>query len=196
MRTALIILFAVLCQACEKLPLQESFNFDENDHPAIRPPFNTTIFEFMSTHAEFSLMVEAVKRAGLENAYSGGANDKTVLLLRNEAITKFLADYRHATVADVPVVRLQNMLRYHIITKRFTQKDLSVQDFVVFQTLVPGTNGLINIYKWREYWEIQINSGGPDLPSTRRTANVYLHNYEFTNCVGHQMRLYVQRVPF
>ncbi len=192
----MIVLFAMLFQACEKLPLQESFDFDENDHPVVRPPFNTTIFEFMTSRPELSSMVEAVRRAGLESMYSGGGNDKTVLLLRNDAMKRFLTDYGHARVADVPVSRLQNLLNYHVITTRFTQNDLPVQEYLTFQTLIPGPNGRITIYKWREYWEIRINAGGPDLPSTRRTANVYLHNYQFTNGVAHQLNAYAQWVRF
>lgn len=196
MKLALIIIVAFLLQGCEKMSLQKSFDFDENDHPPIRPPFKTTVFEFMTTQADFSLMVEAVKRAGLESIYSGGADDKTVLLLRNDAMNLFLKDYAHANVAAVPVARLQNMLNYHVITTRLTQNDLPVQEYQTYQTLVPGPNGRITIYKWREYWEIRINAGGPDLPSTRKTANVYLHNYEFTNGVGHQLKAYVQWVRF
>ncbi len=181
---------------CEKLPLQKSFDFDENDHPIVKPKFNMTIYQFMTTHAEFTSMVEAVKRAGMESTFSGGGDDKTVLLLRNEAMTEFLKNHKYSTVADVPVMTLQNLLKYHIIKARITQNDLTVQDFTTFQTNIDGLNGRINLYKWREYWEIQINTGGPDLPSTAKKASVYLHNYEFTNGVGHHMKQYVRWAPF
>jgi uncharacterized surface protein with fasciclin (FAS1) repeats len=190
----IIIILALLFQACEELPLQKSFDFDENDHPKVQPPFNMTMFEFMSSRPEFSLMVEAVNRAGMIDVFNGGADDKTVLLLRNEAMTEFLNFYKHTTVANVPLPRLQNLLNYHVITTRFTQNDLKVQEFYTFQTLIPGENGRIIVWKWREYWEIRINSMS-GLPGTRRTANVYLHNYEFTNGVGHQMQRFVQMVP-
>ncbi len=195
-KITLLILLAVAFHGCNKLPLQESFDFDENDHPSVKPRFNMSIYDFMLAHAEFSLMVEAVKRAGMENLFSGGADDKTVLMLRNEAMTEFLTNHRYAKISDVPVATLQNLLNYHVIKARITQNDLTVQDFTVFQTMIDGANGKITLYKWREYWEIQINTGGPDLPSTAKKANVYLHNYEFTNGVGHHMKQYVRRVPF
>jgi hypothetical protein len=103
-----------------------------------------------------------------------------------------LKDYGYTTIDEVPVEQLQHLLRYHVITARFTQIDLPVQQFVFFQTLVPGQDGQIDVWKWREYWEIRINTGGPDQPPSAKSANVYLHNYEFTNGVGHQLKTYVQ----
>lgn len=195
-KLSLILLFAIVFQGCEKLPLQKSFDFDENDHPVVKPKFNMTIYVFMESRPELSLMVEAIKRAGMESTFSGGADDKTVLLLRNEAMIEFLTNHKYATIAVTPILTLQNLLKYHVIRKRITQNDLTVQDFTIFQTLTDGENGKITLYKWREYWEIQVNTGGPNLPSTVKKANVYLHNYEFTNGVGHQMKKYVRRVPF
>lgn len=194
-KSSLIILLAILFQACETLPLQRSFDFDENDHPVEHSPFDMTIFQFISDHSEFSMMLEAINKAGMVDIFNGGADDKTVLLLRNEAMQEFLKKYKHPNIADVPVSRLQNLLKYHVITTRFTQIDLPVQTFVAFQTLILGENGRIFIWKWREYWEIRVNTQ-TGLPSTAKSANVYLHNYEFTNGVGHQLKNYTQMVPF
>lgn len=195
-KNTVIILIVLLLNSCEKLALQRSFDFDQNDHPTVVPPFNITIYAFMTQHVEFDSMVVAVKRAGMEDIFEGGADDKTVLLLRNEAVMEFLKKQGFTSIDQVPVSKLQNLLKYHVITTRFTQNDLNVQTFYVFHTLVDGDNGLINVWKFRQYWTIEINSGGPNLPSTAKSANVYLHNYEFTNGVGHQMQHYVRRVPF
>lgn len=195
-KIGLLVMIIISLQACKKLALQKSFDFDENDHPVVQPSFNMTIWEFITTHEEFSLMEEAIKLTAMENTYSGGDTNKTVLLLRNEAMQEFLGKYNFQTIKDVPVTRLQKFLRYHVITKRFTQTDLPVQKFVLFQTLVPGDNGQIYIWKWREYWEIRINTGAPGMPGTAKSASVYLHNYEFTNGVGHQMKKYVQWGPY
>ena len=195
-KAGVIALKIMSLKACKKMQLQKSFDFDENDHPPVHQPFDVTIWEFVSTHEEFTMLSEAIQKAGLEDVYSGGENDKTVLLLRNEALSAFLADYGYATISDVPVDVLQRLLQYHVITTRFTQIDLPVQEFVTMQTLIDGDDGRINIWKWREYWEIRVNTGGPDQPGTTKAANVYLHNYEFTNGVGHQMKKYVQWIPF
>lgn len=180
------------------LELQENYDFDESAtvFPEY-PPFEMSLYQFMTEQEDFTLMVEAIDRAGLQDQFSGGADDKTVLMLRQEAMEGFLEDQGVTTVAEVPVETLRNMLNYHIVTTRFTQNDLNSQEDVQFQTRIEGPNGRINIWKWRRYMEIQINrNGSPDLPSTAKGENVYLHNYQFTNGVGHQMRGYVQWAPF
>jgi len=194
----LMIFFAalILSQGCKKLELQKSFEFDENDHPSVAAPFNMSIYEFMASRSEFSMMTTAVQRAAMESVFSGGEDNKTVLLLRNEAMQEFLSREGYATLDDVPVEILQKLLKYHVITTRFTQRDLRVQFFYQFQTLLEGDAGLINIWKFREYWIIRINSGGENLPSTAKSADVYLHNYEFKNGVAHHMTKYVKRAPF
>src|SRR5690606_36526773 len=144
-KSIVLLIITLSLYSCEKMILQKSFHFDENDHPAVILPFNITIYEFMTQHVEFDSMTVAVKRAGMEDIFKGGGNDKTVLLLRNEAIQKFLKDYGFSKNSDVPIIKLQNLLKYHVITTRFTQKDLKVQTFYVYNTLVDGDDGLINI---------------------------------------------------
>ncbi|MEM6631712.1 MAG: fasciclin domain-containing protein [Bacteroidota bacterium] len=181
-----------LFSSCD-LALQESYEFDDSAsiyHP--QSPFDITLWEFMNEQADFALMVEAVEFAGMIDLYNGGENNKTVLLLRQDAMESFLEDMGVATVPEIPLETWQNFLNYHVISTRFTQNDLNSQEYTTFQTLVPGDNGRIVVWKWRRYMELQINrNGSPDLPSTAKGQAVYLHNYEFTNGVGHQMRGYV-----
>ncbi len=184
-----LLLFLNSCD----LALQESYEFDDDAtiyNPS--PPFDMTIWEFMTQESDFELMVEAVKLAGLEGVFNDGQDDKTVLLLRQDAMTKFLEDQGAAAVADVPVEIWQHFLQYHVITTRFTQNDLNSQEYTIFQTLYPGDDGRIVLWKWRRYMELQINrNGSPDRPSTAKGQSVFLHNYEFTNGVGHQLQGYV-----
>ena len=129
--------------------------------------------------------------------FNGGADDKTVLLLRQDAMQEFLDDMGATVVSDIPVETWENFLNYHVITSRFTQNDLNSQEHVTFQTLVSGDDGRINVWKWRRYMELQINrNGSPNLPGTAKGTAVYLHNYQFTNGVGHQMQRYVRWSPF
>lgn len=194
-----ITLFSVimLITSCG-LDLQENYDFDDSatiHSPA--QPFNMTIWGFMNGQSDFDLMIEAIEQVGLQDVYSGGEDDKTVLLLRNEAMQDFLSDQGVATVAEVDSQVLQNFLNYHVITTRFTNGDLNSQEDVQFQTLVDGPNGRINVWRWRRYMELQINrNGSPDKPGTAKGTSVYLHNYEFTNGVGHQLQTFVRWTPF
>lgn len=180
------------------LDLQENYDFDES--ATIYPeyePFDMTIWEFMNEQSDFTLMVEAVQLAGMESTFNGGQDDKTVLLLRNEAMQDFLDDQGANTLAEIDPQVLQNFLNYHVITTRFTNGDLNSQEYVTFQTLNEGPDGRIVIWRWRRYMELQINrNGSPDKPSSAKNTSVYLHNYEFTNGVAHQLRTYVRWVNF
>lgn len=193
----LILSVAIFLQACD-LDLQRSYDFDEDARWEAPDPFEITIYEWMTQNEEFNLMVEAIERADMQNTFNGGEDDKTVLLLRTEAMEEFLDDYGYAAVADVPVETLQSMLNYHVIPTRLKQRDMNISRWHTFQTLIDGDDGLINLYVdgwW--YWEIQINGeGAPDLPPTAKRTIVRFHNFEFTNGVGHQLINYVQRVPF
>nr|WP_299344373.1 fasciclin domain-containing protein [Allomuricauda sp.] len=196
-RLAALAIGIVFFNSCD-LELQEDYDFDDSAtvFPEF-PPFEVSLYQFMTEQADFVLMVEAIDRAGLQNAFNEGADDKTVLMLRQEAMEEFLEDQGVTTVAEVPVETLRNLLNYHIITTRFTQNDLNSQEDVQFQTRIEGPNGRINVWKWRRFMEIRINqNGSPDLPGTAKGANVFLHNYQFTNGVGHQMNGYVQWAPF
>ena len=190
-----LLLGLTLLQGCD-LGLQTSYDFDDDDYPKPHEPFDMTLLDFMNQQEEFDSLIVAVDRTGMEETFSGGEDDKTVLLLRNEAMLEFLDDYEYASIDEVPVSTLRKMLNYHVITDRLTQNDINSQQDYVYQTLVEGGSGRINVWKWRRYWEIRINTRGPDLPETAKGETVYLHNYEFTNGIAHQMNGYVQRVPF
>jgi hypothetical protein len=197
-----IVLFFITFYACD-LPLQKSFHFDKSAHLPKIPPYKTTIWTYM-THPEDSTfdqnehldsMVIAVKRAELKNIYNKGKN-KTVFLLRNKAMREFLANNGYKSISEVPVYILQNLLKYHVIPDTsIEQIDLPIKEYRQFQTLIKGANGLMNLYEGKEYWQIRINTNGP-LPPTAKKAVVYLHNFEFTNGVAHQLNSYARWVPF
>ena len=147
----------ILFSSCD-LDLQENYDFDESAtiYPPI-VPFNMTMWEFMTQQPDFTMMVEAVQLAGMESIYSGGEDNKTVLMLRNQAMQEFLNNQGAASVSAISVAKWEKFLKYHVITTRFEQNDLNSQEDVQFQTLIEGPNGRINIWMWRRYMEIQVN---------------------------------------
>jgi hypothetical protein len=198
------VIILALLSSCD-LPLQKSYNFDDSAHLPVLPPYKVTMWNYM-THPqdttfdqndELDSMVVAVKRAGMKKVYNSG-KDKTVFLLRNKAMREFLSDNGYSSIDEVPIYILQNLLKYHVIPgQRIEQDDLEIKEYYVFQTLIKGNAGLINLFEGNEYWRIELNTpGGPNLPSTAKSAIVYLHNFEFTNGVAHQLNTYARRVPF
>lgn len=179
------------------LELQRSFDFDENDRPQSIEPYKYHVYQYLTEQTEFSLLVEAINRADMISVYSQSSNDKTFLMLRNEGMQEFLTQHGHASIDEVPIPRLQKLLNYHIINARVTQSDVNVAEYTIFQTLIPGDDGLISIWKAREYWILHVNSdNAPNKSASNKGTTVYYHNYEFTSGVGHHLRNYVRRIPF
>lgn len=175
------------------LDFQEDFDFDHNArlYEPMNPFTDMTMWEFMNDHDEFDSLVAIATLVGMEGLYSGGSEDRTILMLRNEAIGFFLADQGADAITDVPLDKWEKLLNYHVITTRFTQEDIFSQVDTRFQTLIDGDDGQIWVWKWRRYWQFRFNSAStPGLPADAHRADVYLHNYLFSNGVGHQMRGY------
>ena len=97
--------------------------------------------------------------------------------------------------------KLRTLLKYHITTDYVLQvPTLGVSGtFYVFQTLVPGDDGLI-AYRRDDDWDISINASGAPLPSSAYSGgwneNVRNHNYVFSNGVGHILNDPVRNQPY
>ncbi|MDV7140379.1 hypothetical protein R3X28_15920 [Maribacter sp. TH_r10] len=97
--------------------------------------------------------------------------------------------------------KLRTILKYHITMDYVLQvPTLGVTGtFYVFQTLVPGDDGLI-AYSRDEDWDIKVNDRGAPLPSSAYSGgwneNVRNHNYVFSNGVGHILNDPVRNQPY
>lgn len=165
--------------------------------------------------AEFTYMLKAIARTGMEAEFSKATTEQTFFLLRNAAWNGNNQIMQHMSgSASNPLdsiqedERLRHLLNYHILPNEAIDQGASIpkSDFhFYFQTLVPGDTGVMEIN--RRLWNssIRINQkvdriGSPDtdssMPSTAKGTTVYLHNYRFTNGIGHQLNSYVRYQPF
>ncbi|MFC5624800.1 MULTISPECIES: fasciclin domain-containing protein [Algoriphagus] len=161
---------------------------------------------------EFNYLLEAIARTGLEDLYLGQDTTTTYLLLRNSAwngnnqLIQNMAGNRDYPLDSISNERLEHVLRYHIIDEYLSQPAIPKNDFFLYyQTLVPGDSGSIEINKRLFDQSIRINTsiariGSPstpsNMPSTSRGTVVNLHNFIFTNGIGHQLNSYVRYQPF
>ena len=97
--------------------------------------------------------------------------------------------------------KLRTLLKYHI-TLDYVQQvpTLAVSEtFYIFQTLIPGEDGLI-AYKRDADWDIAVNHFGAPLPATAYQGgwneNVRNHNYVFLNGIGHIISDPVRNQPY
>lgn len=218
-----MLLLAVLLGAvsCD-LALQEEWQYVRD--PFGNKELGMTAYDWMvsinedstyndaDTVPEFEYMLEAIERAGLKDIYASPSVSHTFFLLRNSAFNGSGQLLQHTTGrADNPLdslspERIEHVLRYHILEVKLSQEDIPKNDFHLFyQTLVPGDTGIMEINKRLFNQQMRINAdvarvGAPSIPSTMpsgsRGRGVDLHNFRFTNGIGHQLRGYVRYQPF
>jgi hypothetical protein len=203
-----------LLLSCGDLKVQELFVF-EPGIPELATFKDKTALEFIQSQTspagstilatnKLDYMLTLIKVAGLEAEYSKDIQERTYLLLPNSAFTGTLRINALLTgvaagtgdLTKVDKVRAANLLKYHIINAYVDQSKALPIYYVNydFQTLLDGPNGIIKVQR-NERLSMTINNS-IDLPATRRTTAVVLHNYQFKNGIAHFIGAYVGITAF
>ena len=166
----------------------------------------------------FHYMVAAIKKAGFEDLYNQTeTTERTYLLLNNSAFTgggdviQIVTGSSSVEDGETPeqvmervdtpekLEKLRTVLRYHIVTTYITQVPTLFDSDVdyIFQTLIPGEDGLI-AFRRDTRWRVNINNGDAPLPpsATSQSENVRNHNYIFNNGIGHHISDPVRNQPY
>jgi uncharacterized surface protein with fasciclin (FAS1) repeats len=128
--SSLILLFAaalfiVSCSKDEGLVVNGSEEIEFRNRTGSTPPSaGPTIVEIALSDPNFSILVDAVVRAGLVNALSA-PGPFTVFAPTNDAFTAFLSANGFNSVNDVPVNVLTTVLTTHVLSGEFFAADLS-----------------------------------------------------------------------
>lgn len=167
---------------------------------------------------EFDYFIEAIKKAGMQNEYDQIATkDRTYLLLNNNAfigagdiiqIVTGSATVPAGEKADVTMnkvdtpaelAKLKAVLSYHIVTTYILQVPTLYKYDVdyLFQTLIPGNDGLI-AFRRSPIYQITVNSQLAPLPKTATDEfeGCLSHNYQFKNGIGHVLADPVRNKPY
>ena len=167
---------------------------------------------------QFNYLAAAIKKADMVDDFNQTAtSDRTYLLLNNNAFTGNGDVIQLVTGSDTigvnataeetmervdtpeKVERLQTILKYHIIATYVDQvPTLEERDtWYLFQTLIPGEDGLIALMR-DHIWRIAINLQGAPLPATATSQGerVRNHNYIFNNGIGHHLADPVRNKPY
>jgi hypothetical protein len=184
---------------------------------ALPPPItfeNQTAWEWMQTQTsptgvtpqanKLDFMLQLIKIAGLEAEYQKTDSKRTYLFLNNAAFTgtgrinALLTGVANGTgdLSKVNKDRAANLLKYHIVEAYVDQVNALpiYTNFYEFNTALGGANGVIG-FKRDERYFLSINSS-PNLPSTKRTTTVTLHNYRFKNSIAHFISSHVSITNF
>lgn len=106
---------------------------DNNNQPQ-------TIAQIASSNANLSILVQALQRANLVDTFNS-TGDFTVFAPTDAAFTAFLATTPYATVNDVPVPVLTEILKNHVLAEGFTSSELMTG---YYKTLAKGTASSTN----------------------------------------------------
>ncbi|MCV9386694.1 fasciclin domain-containing protein [Reichenbachiella ulvae] len=216
-----VIVFVILATGCD-LTLQEEWEYVRE--PFGNRPTGMTAYDWMvminqdTTYndddgvPQFQYLLDAIEQTDLIDLYNDPNASQTYFLLRNSAFNASGQLLAHTTgSADNPLDslsndRLEHVLRYHILEEALSQETIPKNDFhLYYQTLVPGDSGVMEINKRLFNQQIRINTsvarvGGSNIPTTMpdgsRGRGVDLHNFIFTNGIGHQINGYVRYQPF
>jgi hypothetical protein len=208
-----ITLICGFLSSCGDLKLQELNTFQPGI-PELATFKDQTAWEWMQTQTtavgatvlannKLDNMITLIKVAGLEEEYNKAIKDRTYLFLPNSAFTgtgrinALLTGVSAGTgdLTKVDKVRAANLLKYHIINAYVQQNSLLLYGVNYdYQSLLDGPNGLMKLQRTTRF-QISINNSA-DLPSTRRTAAVTLHNYQFKNGIAHFIGTHVGITPF
>ncbi|WP_445737019.1 hypothetical protein [Mariniflexile sp.] len=222
-RIIAIFSMCVLFVGCD---LELNTGYDFNAELDLVEPFeNMTAWEWIQTRnvlnedgtintGEFDYLIEAIKVAGMVDEYNQTATkDRTYLLLNNNAflgkgdVINIVTGSDKIPVGETPaqtmaranIEKLRTVLKYHIVTTYINQVPVLYKydtDYL-FQTLIPGEDGLIAFRRTNRYG-ISINNSDAPLPSsaTSESEGVYNHNYIFSNGIGHQIQDPVRNKPY
>lgn len=167
---------------------------------------------------QFNYLAAAIEKADMVDEYDQSTStDRTYLLLNNNAFTGSGDVIAIVTGSDTiganataeetmervdtpeKLEKLRTVLKYHIVTTYIAQvPTLEVFDvWYLFQTLIPGEDGLI-AFKRDFTWRIDINRDGAPLPATALSQGerVRNHNYIFNNGIGHHLADPVRNQPY
>lgn len=217
------VIFLIFSLTACDIALQESFDFEPDVD--LTDPFDMyTAWEWIQTQnipledgtldsEQFDYFGAAIKRAGMEAEYNDIDADRTYLLLNNSAFTGSgdiiqlvtgsatvpEGETPEETMERADVEKLQTILKYHIVTTHIDQvPTLEVFDvWYLFQTLIPGDDGLIAFSRDNRY-RVTINKSPAPLPAAALSQweKVRYHNYVFNNGIGHIIADAVRNVPY
>lgn len=90
---------------------------DDNNQPQ-------TIADIASANPNLSILVQALNRAGLVSTFDS-TGDYTVFAPTNDKFNAFLSANNFATINDVPLPLLTEVLKNHVLAESFTSSELS-----------------------------------------------------------------------
>ena len=130
--------------SCDTLQLQTNYDYQPE---ALDPHINMTAWEFMNSRPDiFSIMIDAVKYAEMEDVYSQTDSVMTYLFINNTGMESYVNARGLVSITSADVNKIRKLLQYHIIKGEYHAyaKKLPVEPIYV-KNLLNEEDGLVTI---------------------------------------------------
>jgi hypothetical protein len=130
--------------SCDDLQLQTNYDYQPE---ALDPHINMTAWEFMNSRPDiFSIMIDAVQHAQMEDVYSQTDSLMTYLFINNTGMENYINSRGLVSITGADVTKIRKLLQYHIIKGEYHAyaKKLPVEPIYV-KTMLNDEVGLLTI---------------------------------------------------
>lgn len=107
------------------LALAIGFTSCNNDDDDMTEQSSNTIADIAVSNPNFSILVDALSKAGLVDAVADKSAELTVFAPTNDAFVALLGDLGLNSLDDVPLETLKSILLYHVVSGKAMSTDLS-----------------------------------------------------------------------
>lgn len=102
-----ILFFFISLSNCE---IQPNFEYEPSNSSKY---LDMTAMEFINSHDSLTLLKQAIEITGLSSYYTN--ETRTFIMPYNKAFKDYIAANEYASLTDVPIPLLRNLLLYHIV---------------------------------------------------------------------------------
>ena len=163
---SMIMLMAavIVLAACKK---------DDDDNPApVNPVEDKNIVETAIADAQFSILVEAVTKAGLADALQADG-PFTVFAPTNDAFNALFGQLGVSGVSDLTAEQLAPILLYHVVSGKVMSSDVSSGYIPSLNTTAPGNNSVLILADVSK--GVQLNGGSNVIAADVEASNGVIH---------------------
>ena len=171
---SIVGMLLVLMASCD-LDLQTDYDYK----PSVDDPhIDMTAWEYMTSHQDdFSMLMNALEYAEVDEYYKQTVHKYTFLMLNNTAMKTYMENAfpGETDIRNCDKAMVKDMLLYHIIDGEYSSYgQLDVEPRYVL-TMLEGENGLMTINVWKNPWQqavgkIVVNQNGSNSKSPERKA--------------------------
>jgi transforming growth factor-beta-induced protein len=145
---------------------------DEDDDPMVEPVESNTIVDVASGNDDFSILVDALVMAGLDDALASENASFTVFAPTNDAFAALLDELGVSALEDIPSETLSAVLLYHVLN---VEAPASAVSTGYYSTLSAGPADGYNLSLYVNKEELMLNNRAGIIETDIMADNGVIH---------------------